>query len=56
MKDALLDLRAVFAYKIILFGIKLSPNGHFKDTMLLTYFRAISTEAEFLDKMRKFDN
>ncbi len=56
MNEALLDIRAVFAYKIILLGIKLCPNGHFKDTMLLTYYKAITTEAEFLEKMRKLDD
>ena len=56
MKDALLDLRAVFAYKMILLGIKFFPNGYFKDTMLLTYYKAISAEVAFLDKMRRFDD
>jgi hypothetical protein len=40
---------------MILLGIKTCPNGHFKDTMLLTYYKAITAEADFLEKNRKLD-
>ncbi|MBF0193078.1 MAG: hypothetical protein HQL71_00915 [Magnetococcales bacterium] len=55
MRDFLLDIRAIIAYKVVLLGIRLCPNGHFKNTMLVTYHRAIATEVEFLEKNRDLD-
>ncbi|MBF0380447.1 MAG: hypothetical protein HQL69_05475 [Magnetococcales bacterium] len=56
MKDFFLDIQAIIAYKIVLLGIRICPNGHFKSTMLVAYHRAIATEVEFLKKSRELDD
>jgi hypothetical protein len=56
MKDFFLDIQAIIAYKIVLLGIRLCPNGYFKNIMLVAYHRAIASEVEFLEKSRDLND